>query len=96
MLICGSPFYYCRHGFLGSKQFGITDSEGAYPFAQMAIELVPGALAGKAGRWILPAVYEEENEQGLAAFDAAFPAWEKRTLPIQNAFLLAVSAVIKE
>ncbi|MCL2696317.1 MAG: N-acetyltransferase [Clostridiales bacterium] len=96
VLICGSPFYYCRHGFKGSKAFGIRDANGDYPFAQLAIELIPGALSGKAGRWVLPKVYEEEDPAALDAFDAAFPPWEKKTLPIQNAFLLAVSATIRE
>jgi len=96
LIICGSPFYYCRHGFVGCQQFGVRDSRGDYPFAQLAIELTPGALAGKAGRWILPAVYEEEDPTALEAFDAAFPPQEKQTLPIQNAFHLAVSAHIRE
>ena len=47
VLIYGDPDYYCRFGFVPAEQYNIGTRYNTYAAALQAVELVPGALAGK-------------------------------------------------
>lgn len=48
-VVLGHPEYYPRFGFMPAAHFGVVCKYPAPPEAFMAIELVPGALDGRAG-----------------------------------------------
>lgn len=59
VILLGHPEYYPRFGYQPAEKWGLTNPwhiEGD-PF--MALELVEGALAGKAGQVIYPAVFDD-------------------------------------
>lgn len=91
VLIYGDPAYYSRLGFLAAETFGIGTADDQYADALQALELVPGALRGKSGRFAEDHAYEVD-EAASAEFDKAFPPKEKQEgLPSQLKFLQHVS-----
>lgn len=46
VLTHGYPHYYCRRGFRSSRDFGIGDLLGRFPFSLLVLELFEGALNG--------------------------------------------------
>ena len=78
VLIYGDPDYYSRFGFVPAEQYGIGTRYNTYAAALQAIELVPDALAGKAGLFYEDSAYEIDPEHA-EAFDRLFPAKEKQT-----------------
>jgi len=78
VLIYGDPDYYSRFGFVPAEQYSIGTRYNTYAAALQAIELVPGALAGKAGLFYEDSVYEIDPEHA-EAFNRLFPAKEKQT-----------------
>lgn len=91
ILIYGYPDYYQRFGFRPAKDFNITNSEGRYPVAHMALELQKGALNGISGK-----AYESDafqiSEEKAAEFDRNFPIKEKYHTESQDKFAKMVSS----
>jgi len=85
VFIYGDPLYYVRFSFRPAEDFGIMTSEGAYHPALQALELVPGALAGCAGRFFEGEAYHCD-ENAAAAFDKTFPPKEKFVTESQRRF----------
>lgn len=86
VFIYGDPGYYARFGFVAAEGYGIGSADGMYADALQALELVPGALAGIAGRFVEDAVFEID-EAAAQAFDEGFPPWELRAdTPSQQKF----------
>ena len=91
MLIYGDPDYYCRFGFVPAEQYGVGTRYNTYAAALQAVELVPGALAGKAGLFYEDSAYEINAEEAQA-FDRLFPPKEIQTgLASQAKFLQHLS-----
>lgn len=87
VLIYGDPAFYSRSGFRPAEEFGICTPDDFYQDALQAIELAPGALRGKAGRFYEDQAYHIDKKDA-AAFDAGFPAKELVSgLPSQERFL---------
>jgi len=87
VLIYGDPAYYARFGFKSAETFGIGSSDDFYADALQALELVPNALRGKAGRFMDDSVYHVD-EEASAEFDQTFAPKEKIDgLPSQLKFL---------
>lgn len=85
ILIYGYESYYQRFGFRPAKEFGISDPEGRYPKAHLALELQEGALAdvkGKAFEYLESLLDESELEE----YEATFPPKEKKVTPSQKVF----------
>ncbi|MCL2762191.1 MAG: N-acetyltransferase [Treponema sp.] len=82
ILIYGNPKYYEKFGFIHSKQYGITDMEGHYHDALMALELYPKALENINGKFSEGAIYKV-NKTKLETFDKNFPPREKLVLDTQ-------------
>lgn len=87
VLIYGDPGYYARFGFAGAERFDIRSQDDYYADALLALELAPGALEGKAGRFTEDALFDVD-EAAAEAFDRGFPLKEKLAgLPSQERFL---------
>ncbi len=85
VIIYGYPDYYRRFGFRPGKDFGITDCEGKYPAAMLALELVPGSLQNVTGRFFQTDLFETCPDE-LEVFDKEFPPLEKRVTKSQKDF----------
>ncbi|WP_109697904.1 GNAT family N-acetyltransferase [Chitinophaga deserti] len=59
VIVLGHPEYYPKFGFEKASGFGIRTSYEVPDEAFMAVELVPGALKGKAGQVAYPKAFEE-------------------------------------
>jgi predicted N-acetyltransferase YhbS len=91
VLIYGDPDYYSRFGFVPAEQYRIGTRYNTYAAALQAIELAPGALAGKAGLFYEDSAYEIDEEEAQG-FDRLFPPKEKQTgLDSQAKFLQHLS-----
>lgn len=91
VLIYGDPAYYQRFGFIAAQNYGIASSDNYYCAALQALELVPDALSGKAGRFEEDKAYQI-NETSACKFDLNFPPKEKlKGSPTQTRFQELVS-----
>jgi predicted N-acetyltransferase YhbS len=82
IIIYGNPVYYGRFGFVNSKEYGITDTQGNYHDALLALELLPGALKNISGKFFEGEVYDVSEEE-LEQFEKNFPYKEKLVLDTQ-------------
>ena len=93
ILIYGDPEYYKRFGFRVSKEFRITNGEGKYPAALLALELYPGALNGIQGSFDEGKIYAvdaaelEEFEKGFAKKEKQAAKTQERFNELANAYL---------
>lgn len=85
VMIYGDPNYYMRFGFIPAESFGIRTRDGMFSPALQALELVPGWLEGKSGRFEEPSVYDLDPEKA-AEFDQEFPPREKLVTATQARF----------
>jgi len=95
IIILGHPHNYCRHGFRNSMDYGISDSEGRYPYGQLVLELKKGVFEGR--RWKFyysPAYNLDQND--VDAFDKYFPAKNKEYKTTQEEFSIAVRAFLSQ
>ena len=83
IIIFGEPGYYPRFGFVPCDRFGITTADGQNFDAFMALELVPGALAGVHGAFHYAPVFEDLPDAEVDEFSKRFPPLEKLRLPGQ-------------
>jgi len=82
VIIYGNPKYYERFGFKNSKEYKITDMEGNYNDALMALELYPGALNNINGKFFEGEAYKIDKKE-LEIFEKNFPYKEKLVLDTQ-------------
>jgi putative acetyltransferase len=83
--IYGDPRYYHRFGFRCAEKFDIKTSEGKFAVALMALELVPSALRGIAGRFVESEAFKID-EAAFQKYDNSFPLKEKAITPYQAEF----------
>lgn len=83
--IYGDPMYYHRFGFKPGKEYGVRTEDGAFMDVLMGLELVKGALAGIAGRFIEGEAYHIDEAE-LMEFDKTFPHKEKAVTESQKRF----------
>ena len=93
IIILGHPYNYCRHGFTNSRDFNISNSEGRFPFGQLACELEKGVFDGRRRRFFCSQVYHLDPAD-VENFDRQFPEKEKKTGPSQVEFSIAVRAYL--
>jgi predicted N-acetyltransferase YhbS len=82
IIIYGKPKYYERFGFKNTKEYGITDMEGNYNDALMALELFPCALGNISGKFFEGEIYKINKEE-LEVFEKRFSYKEKLILGTQ-------------
>ena len=82
ILIYGNPKYYEKFGFKNSKEYKITDMEGNYNDALMALELYPDSLKNISGKFFEGEAYKIDKKE-LEIFERNFPYKEKLVLETQ-------------
>jgi len=93
IVIYGDPVNYCKHGFVSGKKLGISDAEGRFPYAMLALELEPGILQGKKWKYASSDVYEVEPE-AAEEFDRLFQPKKKEFSYTQEIFAMSCSAYL--
>lgn len=85
IVLGGFPYHYKPYGFVGTKKYNITMTDGKFYTGIMMLPLYEGALCGVAGKIKLSdGLYPDES--GLEAYEASFPPREKQLLPCQKEF----------
>jgi predicted N-acetyltransferase YhbS len=82
IIIYGNPKYYEKFGFTNSQKYKITDMEGNYNDALMALELYPNALENVTGKFFEGDIYKIDKNE-LEMFEKKFPYKEKLVLDTQ-------------
>jgi putative acetyltransferase len=85
VFIYGNPKYYHRFGFRCAEKYDITNAEGKFAVALMALELVPVALRQIAGRFVESDVYKVDQND-FKKYESTFPPKEKLITESQTAF----------
>lgn len=94
ILIHGHPGNYCRHGFRSSKDLGIADADGKYPYSLLALELRKEVFAGRHWRFLPGDVYEVDAD-AASAFDRGFPVKAREYRHTQEEFSIACRAYLE-
>ncbi len=94
ILILGDPHNYCRHGFRTGKDLGVCSLDGKFPLGLLVLELRPGFFAGHQWKLHTSAVYGFDPAL-VEAYDARFPAREKKHQPSQELFSMLVRSVVE-
>lgn len=94
IVILGDPHNYCKHGFRSARDLNISDQNGDYPYGMLALELLPGALAGRRWKYRYSPVYELD-EAAAEAFDRDFPPREKAYQYSQEIFSIAFRSYVR-
>jgi putative acetyltransferase len=90
--IFGDPRYYSRFGFRCAERYDITNSDGKFAVALMALELVPGALRKISGRFIESEVFKVD-EVAFQKYEDTFPPKDKAVTESQSEFKILASLV---
>ena len=90
--IYGDPRYYHRFGFRCAERYDITNSEGKFAVALMALELVPGTLRKISGRFMESEVYQVD-EDDFQKYENTFPPKDKAVIESQLEFKILASLV---
>jgi len=85
ILIYGDPEYYKRFEFKVSKEYNVTNKEGKYPAALLALELFFGALSGAEGVFDEGKAYEIDSKE-LVEFERGFEPKVKLRTKSQERF----------
>lgn len=89
--ILGHPRNYVKFGFKNGIDFNVSDQEGNYPFGQLILPLKEDVFSGNKWRLHVSGVYSFSPDDALA-FDKSFPEKEKKVMPSQEEFSIAVRA----
>ena len=90
--IYGDPRYYRRFGFRCAERYDITNSEGKFAVALMALELAPGVLRTISGKFVESEVYRVD-EGDFQKYEDTFPHKDKAELKSQIEFRVLASLV---
>jgi putative acetyltransferase len=90
--IFGDPRYYSRFGFRCAERYDITNSDGKFAVALMALELVPGILRKISGRFIESEVFKVD-EADFQKYENTFPHKDKVVTESQSEFKILASLV---
>lgn len=88
ILTLGYPYHYEPYGFCGGKKYNISMPDGKFYTGLLVLPLQENALNGVSGHAQFSDVLEAE-EADILAFDASFPAKEKKILPCQQEYEIA-------
>ncbi len=88
ILTLGYPYHYEPYGFRGGKQYGISMPDGKFYTGLLVLPLRENALSGVSGYAVFSEALEADEAEVLA-FDASFPAKEKKRLPCQQEYEIA-------
>ena len=89
IIIEGYPHNYCKHGFKSSMDFGISDSDGKFPYGLLALELEKNVFKGQNWKVKFSDVYDLDKKE-VHAFDKQFDFKEKEYKYSQEVFKIAI------
>lgn len=95
VVIEGHPHNYCRHGFVGSKSCGISNSDGRFPYSLLVRELKPGVLSGGTWTYHPSDVFTSITPEAVEEFDRHFPHKEKAFRYTQVEFDIASRSFVE-
>jgi putative acetyltransferase len=90
IVLFGHPHDYVGAGYRNAKDLGIATSDGSHPLSLLALELLPGALAGTSWRIHFGSVFEIPS--GFFEFDKTFLQREVGWRPSQELFAMTKRA----
>lgn len=93
IVIHGHPHNYCRHWFKGSKDYGISNAEGKFPYSLLVLELEKGFLEGHEWRYFESEVYKVDP-MAAEDYDKQFKPKKKEYRYSQEEFHIASRAYI--
>ncbi|MCL2079172.1 MAG: N-acetyltransferase [Oscillospiraceae bacterium] len=85
IIIYGDPEYYKKFGFVESKKYNITNTDGKYSVALLVLELYPNALDGITGMFDEGEIYKVDEKE-LKEFEKLFDKKEKGFAKSQERF----------
>ena len=88
--IYGDPRYYSRFGFRCAERYEIKTAYDKFAVALQVLELHPGGLNNRPGKFIESAAFEVD-ENKFTKYDADFPFKEKAETDSQREFRLLAS-----
>lgn len=92
IILGGFTYHYHPYGFVSTKKYNITLSDGKFYTGIMALPLFEGALDGISGTvYFSESMYPDESK--LADFDSTFPPKEKKVLASQLTFKKAATEI---
>lgn len=94
IVIEGHPHNYCKHGFVGSKSVGVSNSEGKYPLSLLVFELEKGCLQNHTWKYYPSNVYNLDKQKA-EEFDKKFPPKERFYRYTQEEFRIASNAFVE-
>ena len=94
IVIYGDPNNYCKHGFKNGKDLNISDMNGEYPHAMLALALDEQALAGQPWKFKYSDVCNI-NDADAEEFDKGFSPKEKGYKYSQDIFSIAIRSYLK-
>jgi putative acetyltransferase len=94
VIIHGAPHNYCRHGFKGSKDLGISGADGKYPASLLVLELEIGHLEGRKWKYLDSPVYDFDMG-AVEEFDQQFEPRKKEYRHTQEEFSISVRSYVE-
>lgn len=90
IVLGGFSYHYKPYGFVSTKKYNITMTDGKFYTGIMLLPLYDGALDGLSGKVVLSDALQPD-ESGLEVYESNFPFAEKLKLPCQKEFEHAAS-----
>jgi len=94
IVIFGNPNNNCKHGFKNAKDLNISDMNGNYPHAMLALELEAGALADHQWKYKDSPVYHIDDKD-VDEYDTRFKKKEKAYCYTQEIFSISIRSYLK-
>jgi putative acetyltransferase len=94
IVVEGHPHNYCKHGFVGSKSVGVSNSEGRYPLSLLVFELEKECLQNHVWKYYPSDVYNLDKQKA-EEFDKEFPPKKSFYRYTQEEFRIASNALVE-
>jgi predicted N-acetyltransferase YhbS len=93
IIILGHPNNYCKHGFISSKDFNISDTQGKYPYGMLVFEIKKGIFQDFNWTYYPSNVYKID-QNSCEVFDRQFKPKKKEYKYTQEEFSIACRAYL--
>lgn len=94
IIIFGNPSNYVPYGFLSTRDFNISKSDGTYPMAMLTLPLFEGALSGINGVLREAKLFETYDPDPADLYDQKFPPKKKEKTWTQIEFGINSRAIL--
>ncbi len=94
IIIYGSPMYYCKHGFVSSKKFNISNENDKYPASLLVKVFDIEKIKDKNWKYIYSNIYNFSMD-GFEEFDSTFEKLEKKWTYTQEEFYILSNSFLE-